>query len=113
VVGNAGLFGVELTFKASTVPAMPSEVYHEIVHFTGHVQGVGFRYTTSQVAKEFDVCGYVSNLPDGRVLLEAEGKKEEVSAFVTAVSERLHGHIRKTERKDGRRSPTFVGFSIK
>ena len=38
------------------------EVHHETVFFTGHVQGVGFRYAVLQVAKEFEVAGHVSNL---------------------------------------------------
>ena len=31
-----------------------AEIHHEIVHFSGHVQGVGFRYTVLQVAKGFE-----------------------------------------------------------
>jgi len=90
-----------------------SEVHHETVHFSGRVQGVGFRYTTLQVAQEFDVAGYVCNLPDGRVQVEAEGRPEEVAAFVTALEERMHGYIRKTERSAGKRAPQFSGFGIK
>jgi acylphosphatase len=89
-----------------------SEIHHECVHFTGRVQGVGFRFTTLQVAKEFEVAGYVCNLPDGRVQLEAEGRADEVAAFVTAVEERMHGYIRKTERSARVRAPQFSGFSI-
>jgi acylphosphatase len=89
-----------------------TEVHHETVFFTGHVQGVGFRYSTLQVAKEFDVAGVVQNLPDGRVQLEAEGRGSEVNAFVVAVAERMHGYIRKTERKAGRRPAQFAGFKI-
>ncbi len=73
------------------------DVAHVIVHFSGRVQGVGFRYTTLQVAKEFEVTGYVQNLPDGRVLVEAQGHREELQAFITAVEDRMHGYIRKTE----------------
>ncbi len=90
-----------------------SEVYHETVYFTGRVQGVGFRYTTLQVAKEFEVAGWVANLLDGRVQLEAEGRPEMVKAFIKAVEERMHGHIRKTERKSQMRAPAFSGFVIR
>lgn len=89
------------------------EVHLETVFFAGRVQGVGFRYQTLQVAKEFEVAGYVQNLPDGRVQLEAEGRPDEVAAFVAAVEERLHGYIRKTERHSARRAPQFQGFSIR
>ena len=37
------------------------------VRYTGHVQGVGFRYTTTNIAARFAVAGYVQNMPDGSV----------------------------------------------
>lgn len=89
-----------------------ADVHHETVYFTGRVQGVGFRYQSLQVSKEFDVTGYVKNLPDGRVQLEAEGTKAEVDAFVAAIEERMHGHVRKVERASARRTAQFQGFSI-
>jgi acylphosphatase len=89
------------------------EVHHATIFFTGRVQGVGFRFTTLQVAKEFEVAGFVANLPDGRVRLEAEGKAAEVDAFVSAVETRMHGYIRGTERLAGKRAPEFAGFVIK
>lgn len=89
------------------------EVHHENVYFTGHVQGVGFRYAVLQVAREYEVAGYVSNLADGRVQLEAEGVAAEVGAFVDAVQERMHGYIRKVERSGRRRAGQFSGFVIK
>jgi acylphosphatase len=89
-----------------------SEIHRESVFFSGRVQGVGFRYTTLQVAKEFEVAGFVRNLPDGRVQLEAEGRAEEVAAFVTALEERMHGYIRKTERSARVGAPQFTGFAI-
>jgi acylphosphatase len=89
------------------------EVYHETVFFTGRVQGVGFRYATLQVAREFEVSGFAANLPDGRVQVEAEGEESEVRAFVEAVGERMHGFIRKTERKSSREKPEYSGFIIK
>ena len=89
------------------------DVHHETVFFTGHVQGVGFRYAVLQVAREFDVAGCVSNLADGRVLLEAEGGAADVAAFVTAVEEKMHGYVRKLERSGARRAAQFAGFAIK
>ncbi|QYM80638.1 acylphosphatase [Horticoccus luteus] len=90
-----------------------SDVHYEVVFFNGRVQGVGFRYATSQVAKEFDVAGSVANLPDGRVQVEVEGRTEEVNAFIEAVGDRMHGFIRKVERTAGRRAPQFRGFTIR
>jgi acylphosphatase len=92
---------------------MNDPVLHATVYFSGHVQGVGFRYATLQVAKEFEVSGYVANLADGRVLLEAEGRPATVDGFVNAVVERMHGHVRKTERTQQNRTPLFQGFHIR
>ena len=89
------------------------DVHHETVFFGGHVQGVGFRYSVLQVAKEFDIAGYVKNLADGRVQLEAEGKSGDVTAFVDAVQEKMHGYIRKVERSSAQRTPQFSGFTIR
>jgi acylphosphatase len=89
------------------------EIHHETVFFSGRVQGVGFRYAALQAAKEFEVSGFVSNLADGRVHLEAEGSASEVAKFVAAVEERMHGHVRKVERQSALRSAQFSGFSIR
>ncbi len=90
-----------------------ADFQREIVFFSGHVQGVGFRYTTLQIAKEFEVTGFVMNLPDGRVQLEAEGRPQELKAFVSAVHERMHGYIRKIEEKTTPALGQFSGFTIK
>ena len=63
------------------------------VHYTGNVQGVGFRYTTTQIAERHDVAGYVQNLPDGSVRLVAEGKEADVAAFLDDVTQMLSRHI--------------------
>ncbi len=89
-----------------------ADVHHEIVYFTGHVQGVGFRYSTLQVAKEFEIAGFVRNLPDGRVHLEVEGRPGDVAAFIAAVEERMHGLIRKTERSAQMRPSQLAGFAL-
>jgi acylphosphatase len=90
-----------------------NEVHHATALFTGRVQGVGFRYQTLQVAKEFEVSGYVKNLPDGRVHLEVEGPAAEVRDFLAAVQERLEAHIRQVEQTEAKRPPQFQGFSIR
>jgi acylphosphatase len=89
------------------------EVHHETAYFTGRVQGVGFRYTALQVAREYEVSGFVSNLPDGRVHLEAEGAPAEVDAFIKAVEERMHGHVKKVDRLKASRAAQFSGFTIR
>ena len=64
------------------------------VFYTGMVQGVGFRYTTRDIALGYEVTGYVKNLPDGRVELVAEGDQKEVKAFTDEVNRRMGRFIR-------------------
>jgi acylphosphatase len=84
------------------------------VFYEGRVQGVGFRYTARNVAKGYEVTGWVRNLPDGRVELHACGDTEEVRAFLTAIEEsELNAHIRKAEHHE---IPPFTdakGFEIR
>jgi acylphosphatase len=42
----------------------------------GYVQGVGFRWWTRSRALELGLTGYVTNLPDGRVQVVAQGPRE-------------------------------------
>ncbi len=53
-----------------------------IINVKGMVQGVGFRWWTQRKADEYDVRGYVSNLPDGTVEVEAEGDRGVVEEFI-------------------------------
>ncbi len=44
----------------------------------GRVQGVGFRYFVLRQAEELGLDGWVRNLPDGRVRVEAIGPVEAI-----------------------------------
>ena len=84
------------------------------VFYEGNVQGVGFRWTVRNVAKGFDVTGWIRNLPDGRVEMQISGEEDEVRAFLKGIMEsELRAHIRKqsetplTEPVEGR------GFEIR
>jgi len=66
------------------------------VVYSGHVQGVGFRYTAQRLAAGFAVAGFVRNLADGSVELVAEGAEPEVAAFLQRVAERMSGYIQGT-----------------
>jgi acylphosphatase len=55
--------------------------------FTGRVQGVGFRYTTKEIALGFDVCGWVRNLFDGSVEMHLMGEEDEVEDYLREIIE--------------------------
>jgi acylphosphatase len=48
----------------------------------GVVQGVSFRAYTADEARRLGVKGWVRNVPDGRVELEAEGERRSLEALV-------------------------------
>ena len=81
------------------------------VIYTGRVQGVGFRYTTTRVAERFAVAGYVMNLPDGRVELVAEADRKEAIAFIAAVDEALGRYITDTNQDIGSANGEFGSSS--
>jgi len=82
------------------------------VRYTGHVQGVGFRYTTQHIAQQFAVGGYVRNLPGGDVELVAEGTPDEVDGFLAAVANRMAGYVERTTVRD-EPSGGHQGFRIR
>ena len=52
------------------------------VYVSGKVQGVYFRATTRDTAREHGVDGWVRNLDDGRVEAVFEGSEEDVERLV-------------------------------
>lgn len=68
------------------------------IYFSGHVQGVGFRYTTIQLARRFHLTGWVKNVYDGRVEMEVQGENEEYEYLMQAVKNQFE--ITKIQIKD-------------
>lgn len=52
----------------------------------GRVQGVGFRFTTTHLAKKLGVNGFVRNESDGSVYVEASGTKDQIENFITELA---------------------------
>ena len=83
------------------------------VLFSGHVQGVGFRYTARTVATGFEISGTIRNLHDGRVELVAEGLRPELEAFRQALHDAgLAGFIRDEQIDWTDAENKFKGFEI-
>ncbi|HQK38448.1 MAG TPA: acylphosphatase [Bacteroidales bacterium] len=55
---------------------------HINITVTGRVQGVGFRYSAQEEAEELGIKGFVRNMPDGSVYIEAEGEEEDLLRFI-------------------------------
>lgn len=62
--------------------ATPQEQIRVHVFISGKVQGVGYRYSTVQQAKQLGVKGWVRNLPDRRVEAVFEGNQTIVEEMI-------------------------------
>jgi len=60
-------------------------VKHLSINVAGLVQGVGFRYSTFQVALELGVTGTVENEVNGSVSIEAEADQKILYIFLNRV----------------------------
>ena len=65
--------------------------------FIGHVQGVGFRYTTHRLARRYDLVGFVRNLPDGTVEALLQGPASDVEICLQDIKESFGGYLRETK----------------
>ncbi|MEN6425410.1 MAG: acylphosphatase [Phycisphaerales bacterium] len=80
--------------------------------FRGRVQGVGFRYTTHSVARQYAVAGFVRNQPDGSVEMHVQGDATEIDNFIADVQAEFAGHVRDTQIEPAVFSPHYTDFQI-
>jgi acylphosphatase len=83
------------------------------VYYSGRVQGVGFRYTTREIAARFTVTGYVQNLGDGRVELVAEGDADEIDRFLAEIRRSMARYIDGEQPQTFGSTREFADFSIR
>ncbi len=88
-------------------------MHRRIVHFSGHVQGVGFRYTTQNLAIQYDVGGFVRNFPDGRVQLVIEGPDPDMDQLINGIRSKLNGHIKRLDVDEAPATGEFQQFYIR
>ena len=55
---------------------------HYAINVSGKVQGVGFRWNAATEARKLSISGFVKNLSNGNVYIEAEGLPSQLEAFV-------------------------------
>lgn len=84
------------------------------VLYSGRVQGVGFRYAVKRIAGGYEVTGWVRNLPDGRVELQAMSyDPDELEAFLSAVQDSsLGGNIKESAAQSIPELAGVKGFTI-
>jgi acylphosphatase len=82
------------------------------VLYSGHVQGVGFRYSTVSVARRYPVTGFVQNLPDGRVVVVAEGEATALDRFLSDLNDTMGGYIQNAHTETHAATGEFRGFQL-
>ena len=77
----------------------------------GLVQGVFFRYTTRKVARKLGLNGYVKNMPDGTVYIEAEGPKDKLIELLEFSKQGpKYARVEKVEHEFSQPMNEFNGF---
>ena len=84
------------------------------VFYSGRVQGVGFRMTAEDTARQFGVVGWVKNLHDGRVEVLAEAEEAVLEPFLQAIrTGPMKNFIQQIDVVWGQASETFTDFEIR
>ncbi|MFA7235944.1 MAG: acylphosphatase [Phycisphaeraceae bacterium] len=92
-----------------------SDAIRKTVRYTGHVQGVGFRWTAQRIAAGYEVSGYVMNMPDGDVELVVEASPEVVKQLLAEIAATMDRYIRNTQIDTRPATGEFLamGFTIR
>lgn len=80
--------------------------------FIGRVQGVGFRFTTFDIANRYKLTGLVRNLFDGSVEMIAQGPSDDIDGCIRDIEESFAGYIRETKIEEIPPSTQYEGFKI-
>ena len=83
------------------------------VLFSGRVQHVGFRYTAYYLARPLYLTGWVRNLPDGRVEMEAQGGLSQLRKLLMRLKSQPHIHIERAEIEELPRVAWERGFKVR
>ena len=94
-------------------PEMPSTMQRREIYYSGRVQGVGFRYTAQRIAQQYEVCGFVHNLPDGRVHMIVEGQPTELDDFLKDLNNSMAAYVRDSVVNQREGTGEFSGFEIR
>ena len=81
--------------------------------FSGNVQGVGFRYTATRLAQQYELTGYVRNRPDGAVEVVAEGAAAEIDSFLEELSNQMAGYVRSVKQQTAEALGDLHSFTVR
>ena len=81
--------------------------------FSGKVQHVGFRYTAYYIARSLYLTGWVDNLPDGRVEMEAQGGIVQLRGLLRQLKDAPHIRIEHMDIEKRPLRPFERGFQVR
>ncbi len=81
--------------------------------FIGRVQGVGFRYTVHRMAAQYEITGFVRNLPDRTVELVAQGPESDVRQYLEEIQSYYGGSLREIKATEISPDPRVTDFRIR
>jgi acylphosphatase len=81
-------------------------------YYSGRVQGVGFRFTAEDIARDLGICGWVKNLGDGRVEIMAEAEEEALKDFLERINQYFSRYIRGLDTQWQEARGEFKDFGI-
>jgi acylphosphatase len=82
------------------------------VYYSGRVQGVGFRFTAEDIARELALKGWVKNLRDGRVEIVAEAEEFALKKFLEKINEYFGRYIQDADLRWETATGEFKDFNI-
>ena len=98
---------------AAAKGTLPMNIVRKHMIIDGRVQGVGFRYHSTYIAQHVGVTGWVKNLYDGRVEMEAQGTPEQIEEMMSRLGNQRYISITGVESSDIPADPRSVDFRVK
>ena len=83
------------------------------IFYTGNVQGVGFRFTTEEIARELGARGWVKNLRNGQVEVVAEAEEDIVKEFLSRIVKQFSHCIQDVDIDWQSATAEFESFEIR
>ena len=78
--------------------------------YSGHVQGVGFRWRAKKATEMYGVTGWVRNDRNGSVTMEVQGSEEQIDQVTAAIRRGMYIRIDNIESRTIPVDPDEKGF---
>jgi acylphosphatase len=84
----------------------------KLIVFSGQVQGVGFCFTSLDLASHYRLTGYLRNLPNGDVEMFAQGSEKMVDECIRDIQDSFVEIISHIDIEDAVPDPKCTDFKI-